>query len=64
MAEGFEHMMASLPEGAPPKLVRSVLPKLQMQNDQIIAMLQELNELLREQQSAELIRAGSQAVGR
>ena len=50
MTEGMEHMMASLPEGTPPKLVMSVLPKLQAQNDQIIAMLREQNELLREQQ--------------
>lgn len=45
----MEHMMASLPEGAPPKLVMSVLPRLQAQNDQIIAMLREQNELLRKQ---------------
>jgi hypothetical protein len=45
----MEQMMASLPEGAPPKLVMSVLPRLQAQNDQIIAMLQEQNELLRQQ---------------
>ncbi len=47
---GMEHMMASLPEGAPPKLVMSILPRLKAQNDQIIAMLREQNELLREQQ--------------
>ncbi len=47
MTAGMEHMMANLPEGAPPKLVMSVLPKLQAQNDQIIAMLREQNELLR-----------------
>ncbi len=40
-------MMDSLPEGAPPKLILSVLPKLQAQNEQIIAMLREQNELLR-----------------
>jgi len=50
MAEGMEHMIAGLPEGAPPKLIISVLPKLQAQNDQIIAMLREQNELLRTQQ--------------
>ena len=50
MLEGMEHMMASLPEGSPPKLIMSVLPKLQAQNDQIIAILREQNELLREQQ--------------
>jgi hypothetical protein len=45
----MEHMMASLPEDAPPKLVMSILPKLKAQNDQILAMLQEQNELLRSQ---------------
>jgi hypothetical protein len=45
----MEQMMASLPEGAPPKLVMSVLPRLQAQNDEIIAMLREQNELLRQQ---------------
>jgi hypothetical protein len=45
----MEQMMASLPEGAPPKLVMTVLPRLQDQNDQIIAMLREQNELLRQQ---------------
>lgn len=50
MSEHMEHMMAGLPEGSPPKLVMSVLPKLHAQNDKIIAILQEQNELLREQQ--------------
>ncbi len=45
----MEHLMASLPEGAPPKLVMSVLPRLQAQNDQIIALLRDQNELLRKQ---------------
>jgi hypothetical protein len=45
----MERMMASLPEGAPPKLVMTVLPRLQEQNEQIIAMLREQNELLRKQ---------------
>jgi len=49
MAERMERMMASLPEGSPPKLVMTVLPKLQAQNDQIIAMLREQNELLQQQ---------------
>jgi hypothetical protein len=52
MTEKMEQMMASLPEGAPPKLIMSVLPKLQAQNDQIIAMLREQNELLRHQRNA------------
>jgi hypothetical protein len=44
----MEHMMASLPDNSPPKLVMSVLPRLRDQNDQIIAMLREQNALLRE----------------
>lgn len=44
----MERMMANLPEDAPPKLVMSVLPRLRDQNDQIISMLREQNELLRE----------------
>ncbi len=50
MMKHCEHMMASLPEEAPPKLIMSILPKLQAQNDQIIALLREQNELLRERQ--------------
>ncbi len=48
MLQRMERMMASLPEGAPPKLVMSVLPQLRDQNEQIIAMLRDQNELLRE----------------
>ncbi len=47
MARHMEKMMANLPEDAPPRLVMSILPRLRAQNDQIIAMLQEQNELLR-----------------
>lgn len=47
VAKHMEKMIASLPEGAPPRLIMSILPKLQAQNDEIIAMLQEQNELLR-----------------
>ncbi len=47
MLKRMEHMMASLPEGSPPKLIVSVLPQLHDQNDQIIRMLREQNELLR-----------------
>ena len=52
MMKHFERMMASLPEEAPPRLIMSILPKLQAQNDQIIALLREQNELLRERQHA------------
>ena len=47
MARHMEKMMANLPENTPPRLVMSILPRLRAQNDQIIAMLQEQNELLR-----------------
>jgi hypothetical protein len=36
--------------GAPPKLVMSILPKLRAQNDEIIALLREQNEFLRQLQ--------------
>jgi hypothetical protein len=48
MLRHMEHMIASLPENAPPKLVMSILPRLRDQNDQIVAMLGEQNALLRE----------------
>ena len=43
----MEHMMASLPDNSPPKLVASVLPRLRDQNEEIIQMLREQNDLLR-----------------
>jgi hypothetical protein len=48
MLRHMEHMIAALPENAPPKLVMSILPRLRDQNDQIVAMLEEQNALLRE----------------
>ena len=48
MLQRMEQMMASLPEDSPPKLVMSVLPRVREQNEQIIALLREQNELLRE----------------
>lgn len=52
MRQRMEHLMASLPEDAPPKLIMSILPRLRDQNDQMIAMLREQNELLRQQLQA------------
>jgi hypothetical protein len=52
MVKHMGRMLESLPEGAPPKLVMSILPKLLAQNEQIIAMLREQNELLRQQRQA------------
>lgn len=49
MLNHMGRMMASLPESAPPKLIASILPKLQEQNEQIIEMLREQNDLLRDQ---------------
>jgi hypothetical protein len=49
MINHMGRVMASLPESAPPKLVASILPRLLSQNEQIIAMLREQNELLRQQ---------------
>ena len=54
MAKHMEQMITSLPANSPPKLVMTVLPKLQAQNKQIIALLHEQNELLRQQQRAAL----------
>ena len=43
----MRRMMASMPDDSPPKLIMSVLPRLQAQNEQILALLEEQNELLR-----------------
>ena len=59
MSEHMGQMMEGLPEGSPPKLVMSVLPKLQAQNDQIIALLQEQNKLLKEQPHTSAAGAGA-----
>lgn len=48
MLKRMERMMASLPEGAPPRLIMSVLPRLREQNEEILRMLREQNELLKE----------------
>ena len=54
MMKHCERMVANLPEEAPPKLIMSVLPKLEAQNDQIIALLREQNELLRDEHHAHM----------
>ena len=55
MLERMERVMAGLPEGSPPKLVMTVLPRLREQNDEILRMLRQQNELLRERE----VRAGA-----
>ncbi len=44
----MKRMMASMPDDSPPKLIVSVLPRLREQSDQILALLKEQNELLRQ----------------
>lgn len=44
----MERMMEEMPEGSPPRLVMSTLPRLAEQNDQILALLREQNALMRE----------------
>lgn len=43
----MKRIMDAMPEDSPPKLVTSILPRLQEQNDEILVMLKEQNELLR-----------------
>jgi hypothetical protein len=48
----MKRMIDAMPEDSPPKLVMSILPRLQEQNDQILALLKEQTDLLRQQRSA------------
>ncbi len=50
MRERMKQKMAGLPQDSPPELVMSILPKLQAQNDRVIAMLQGQSRLIREQE--------------
>lgn len=43
----MKRMMDAMPEDSPPKLVMSILPRLQEQNEQILVRLEEQNALLR-----------------
>lgn len=43
----FPFLLEKLPEDLPPKLVKSILPRLQQQNEEIIGLLRAQNELLR-----------------
>ena len=44
----MKRMMDAMPEDLPPKLVMSILPRLQEQNDRILALLKEQTDLLRQ----------------
>jgi hypothetical protein len=48
----MERMMEEMPDDSPPKLVMSILPRVQEQNEQILALLREQNELLRQRPPA------------
>jgi hypothetical protein len=47
----MERLMERMPPDSPPRLVRSILPRLREQNEEIIALLREQNELLRQRRS-------------
>jgi hypothetical protein len=44
----MKRMMDAMPADSPPKLIMSILPRLQEQNDQILVLLKEQNDLLRQ----------------
>lgn len=50
MVKGMERVMDELPEDSPPKLVASTLPRLQEQHEEVLTLLREQNELLRQPQ--------------
>jgi hypothetical protein len=52
----MEGMMASLPEGSPPRLVMSVLPRLRDQNEHILALLRKQEGHRASAQEAEIAR--------
>ena len=54
-------ILERLPPDSPPKLVMSILPRLQEQNDEIIALLREQNALLRRGGSEPATRGSSGA---
>ncbi len=48
MRERMSSMIESLPEDSPPKVVVSGIRRMQEQNDEVLALLREQNDLLRE----------------
>lgn len=48
MMERMCKMMEEMPEDSPPGLILSTLPRLQEQSDQMLILLREQNELLKE----------------
>jgi hypothetical protein len=54
-------MLEGMPADSPPKLVMSILPRLQQQNDEVIALLREQNELLRRVRSQSVTPEGQRS---
>jgi hypothetical protein len=54
-------MLAGMPPDSPPKLVMSILPRLQQQNDEIVSLLREQAELLRRARIQPVTREGERA---
>ena len=52
MMERMARMMEEMPEDLPPKVFMSSLRRLQEQNDELLALMREQNDLLRERLGA------------
>ncbi len=50
MANRMEKAMDRLPDEAPPNLVRNVMPKLAEQHEEMLSLLREQNELLKQRE--------------
>jgi uncharacterized membrane protein YccC len=46
-ASHMEHMLNRMPEGSPPRLIMTTLPRLAEQNDEILALLHDHDTRLR-----------------
>ena len=55
-------MLEGMPPDSPPKLVMSILPRLQQQNDEIISLLREQSELLRQARIQPVTRESERAL--
>ena len=53
LRERFSTMMELMPEESPPKVVMSGIRRMQEQNEQLLALLREQNDLLRERLSVQ-----------
>lgn len=47
----MQRMLETMPEDSPPRLVMSVLPRLEEQNDEILALLRRHDVLVRESET-------------